>query len=186
MPRPSRPGPLAPFLILVALACLAGAWVVPVMQGTALFFFSVSKNMLDVLRMLVDDGDYLVAGILVAFALVVPALKLILMLLCWTWLRSGWPLPRAVLKLLELIGRWAMLDIFVAALVVTAVKLDGTPVKATTGTAVTLLVGAFVCSSLASWRLKRVIRKGTVQPAPESGVQIDPVFGSEPPAVRRP
>lgn len=175
-----RPGPVAPLLILAALASLLGAWTVPVMQGTALFFLPVSKNMLDVLTSLIADGDHLVATILIAFALVIPALKLILMLLCWVLLRFGIGFVRGMLKLLEAMGRWAMLDIFLAALLVTAFKLEGTPVKATTGAAITLLAVAFLCSALAGWLLKRSIARSMSAATTASRLRIEPTFASDP------
>lgn len=56
-------------------------------------------------------------------------MKLMIMLLCWVWLRIGLRLPGAVLNLVDAIGRWAMLDVFVAALFVVTLKLKGVPVR---------------------------------------------------------
>lgn len=170
-----RPGSLIPVMILGSAGCLVGAWAVPVMEAKLLFFFSEQVRLVDVLRMLVDDGDYMVAGILLLFALVVPLCKLALMLAYWAWLRLGLRLSAAALKPLDAIGRWAMLDIFVAAIVVAGVKLDKLPARVTTGTAVTLLVAAFVLSIAASWLLKRACRRGAVD-----GMQAVPVAAAVP------
>lgn len=162
-----RPGFLIPVMILESAGCLVGAWAVPVMEAKLLFFFNEQVRLVDVLRMLVNDGDYMVAGILLLFALVVPICKLALMLAYWAWLRLGLRLSAAALKPLDAIGRWAMLDIFVAAIVVAGMKLDKYPARMTTGTAVTLLVAAFVLSIVASWLLKRACRRGA-----EGGMQV--------------
>ncbi len=158
--RSRRPGLSIPILVVGAAGCLVGAWAVPVMQARVLIFFNKQYSLLDVLHQLVDDGDYTVAGILLLFALVVPLCKLAAMLAYWAWLRLGLRLPPAALKPLDAIGRWAMLDIFIAAIVVAGMKLDKYPARMTTGTAVTLLVAAFLLSMAASWLLKRACRRG--------------------------
>lgn len=99
-----RPGFLIPVMILESTGCLVGAWAVPVMEAKLLFIFNEQVSLVDVLRMLVDDGDYMVAGILL-FALVVPLCKLALMLAYWAWLRLGLRLSAAALKPLDAIGR---------------------------------------------------------------------------------
>lgn len=157
--RNHRPGLSIPVLVVGAAGCLIGAWAVPVMQGTVLFTLPMQYRLLDVLHKLADDGDYLVACILLLFALVVPLCKLAIMLVYWAWLQVGLRLPVAALKPLDMIGRWAMLDIFIAAIVVSAMKLERIPGRATTGTAVTLLVATFLLSMAASWLLKRACRR---------------------------
>lgn len=170
------PSLMAPTLILAALVCLISAWVVPVVRGKIFFIFPVHQTMLDVLSQLIADGDHLVAGILLAFAFVVPAMKLMIMLLCWVWLRIGLRLPEAVLNLVDAIGRWAMLDVFVAALFVVTLKLKGVPGQATTGTAITLLVLAFAFSTAASWLLKRGSAKRAAQLSTACCERKEPTF----------
>lgn len=74
-----------------------------------------------------EDGDYLMAGVVLMASIVVPALKLlaIFFLVVTTALGSGrWRLFRTRLfTATESIGRWAMLDVFVLSIWVAVVKL---------------------------------------------------------------
>lgn len=74
-----------------------------------------------------QDGDFSVAAIVFIASILVPLLKMFgLLLLClmsWTHSRR-YPIFRTrVFQLIEMVGRWAMLDVFVLAVLVSLVKL---------------------------------------------------------------
>lgn len=76
---------------------------------------------------LYQDGDFLVAAIVFLASIAVPLLKLaglfLLVGLSWCHVRR---FPRARTRLyqfIDMIGRWAMLDVFVLAVLVSLVKL---------------------------------------------------------------
>ena len=72
-------------------------------------------------------GDYVIAVIVFLASIFIPLLKLLGLLFLattarWRWKR--WKLPRTwVYRIIESIGRWAMLDVFVLAILVSVVKL---------------------------------------------------------------
>jgi paraquat-inducible protein A len=77
---------------------------------------------------LFTDGDYVVAVIVFLASMLIPFLKLVglFFLVVSTKLHfSRWKLPRTwVYRIIEAIGRWAMLDVFVMAVLVSLVKLQ--------------------------------------------------------------
>jgi paraquat-inducible protein A len=78
---------------------------------------------------LYQDGDIVIAIIVFLASILIPALKLIglLFLVACTKLKfDRWKIPRTwVYRFIETIGRWAMLDVFVLAILVSLVKLQG-------------------------------------------------------------
>ena len=74
------------------------------------------------------DGDYVIAVVVFLASILIPCLKLIglFFLVGSTKLKiSRWKRPRTwVYRIIETIGRWAMLDVFVLAVLVSLVKLE--------------------------------------------------------------
>jgi paraquat-inducible protein A len=86
-----------------------------------------SDTILQGIVLLWRGGSWLLAGLVFFASLVVPLLKLLAMTLLLTSVhaRASWRLhERARLfRLLELVGRWSMLDIYVVAILVALVQL---------------------------------------------------------------
>ena len=80
-------------------------------------------------KALYDDGDYIISIIVFLASILIPLLKLtgLFLLVVSVKLKARWlPMPRTwVYKIIEGIGRWAMLDVFVLAILVSLVKLQG-------------------------------------------------------------
>ncbi|MBL8661042.1 MAG: paraquat-inducible protein A [Rhodospirillales bacterium] len=118
----NRHGRGVPVLVAAALICLGLGLTLPIMEVRNFWIFHGSYSILDGISMLIDQGDVLIAAIVVAFSVAAPAGKnLALLLLWWRW-RGGKPVPRHLPSLLDAIGKWSMLDVFVVALLVFAAK----------------------------------------------------------------
>jgi paraquat-inducible protein A len=78
---------------------------------------------------LLEDGDYVIAIIVFLASIFVPLLKLVGLLFLVTTTRFNWSRGRmlrtGIYRLIETIGRWSMLDVFVVAILVSLVKLQG-------------------------------------------------------------
>jgi paraquat-inducible protein A len=76
-----------------------------------------------------DAGDYVIATIVFLASIVIPFLKLLglFLLVAAAGLRvTRWKRPRTrMYRFIDAIGRWAMLDVFVLAILVSLVKLQG-------------------------------------------------------------
>lgn len=118
----NRHGRGVPFLVVAALVCLGLGLTLPIMEVRNFWVFHGSYSILDGISLLIDQGDLPIAAIVIAFSVAVPAGKnLALLFLWWRW-RGGKPVPRHLPALLDAIGKWSMLDVFVVALLVFAAK----------------------------------------------------------------
>ncbi len=115
-------GRYVPFLLAVALMCLGLGLTLPIMKVRNFWIFHGAYSILDGILLLIGQGDLLIAAIVISFSIAVPVAKnLALLVLWWRW-RDGRPAPRHLPALLEGIGKWSMLDVFVVALLVFAAK----------------------------------------------------------------
>ncbi len=111
-----------PAVLIAAAACLIAGVNLPILVVREFFVYGQKLSILDGVNALVGEGDWPLATILVAFSIVVPLAKIGVLLVLW-WRRSQGRLPsRWVLSVLEWSGRWAMLDVFVVALVIVLMK----------------------------------------------------------------
>jgi paraquat-inducible protein A len=114
-------------LLIAAYVMYIPANVMPV--STVIYFGSGQPDtIMSGVKLLFQHGDAPVAMVLFFASVMVPCLKLILL----TWLvasvQFGWrwrPRERTVVyRIVEVIGRWSMLDIFVISLLVALVQLQ--------------------------------------------------------------
>jgi paraquat-inducible protein A len=107
-----------------ALTLLLGL-TLPVVKLTWLYFFSNSHSILSVVWVLQQEGEWLLAGVLIIFSLLFPLTKLIFLLVLYVR-RLNDQLPSSkLLAVLSWLGRWSMLDVLVLALVVFYAKQQG-------------------------------------------------------------
>jgi paraquat-inducible protein A len=119
-------GLLLPWILLaMAMVLYVPANVLPVIESGSLFG-SQRDTILSGARFLWDSGDWLIATIIFVASIVLPVVKIVALgvLLATAQMRSRWrPRLRArVYQLMEAIGRWSMVDIFVAAILVALVQ----------------------------------------------------------------
>jgi paraquat-inducible protein A len=113
-------------LCLAALLLYLPANVLPIMRMT-LYGATTENTVWQGCVRLYRSGDVPVAAVVFLASMLVPLLKLLglMMLVATTGLRSGrWRRLRSrVFRGIETIGRWAMLDVFVLAVLVSLMKL---------------------------------------------------------------
>jgi paraquat-inducible protein A len=112
--------------LIAAMALYVPANTLPIMLTSSLFG-SQDDTIISGVLFLWEDGSWYLALIVFVASILVPLGKIIglVVLLLSVQLGAGWrPEPRARLyRLIESVGRWSMLDIFVVALLVTVVQL---------------------------------------------------------------
>ena len=139
---------------LLATACLLylPANLLPVMTTRTLFDAKEDTILSGVIYFWVS-GDWELAAIVFIASFLVPLLKLsALMLLTVTAQRhSSWARPQRtrLFRILEFIGRWSMLDVFVVALLAGLVRLHGFA-EITAGPGIASFGGVVVLTMLAS------------------------------------
>lgn len=111
-------------LVIAAFILYVPANVLPILTTTQLGQ-SESNTILGGVRYFIDTGDLLLAAVIFTASIVVPLTKLLVLcyLLISVQRKSHWrPKDRTRLfRMIELIGPWSMLDIFVVALMVALV-----------------------------------------------------------------
>ena len=107
--------------ILAAVLLVAG-WVLPIMTVERFLFLSREISILQGVAELWSGDEAFLAIVIGAFSVLLPAVKLALALYLWFHAEAGSQQLRRALGLLELAGRWSMLDVFVVALLVVAIR----------------------------------------------------------------
>jgi len=111
-------------LLLAAAAALLAGWLLPVMTVRTLLVFYDEVSILTGAFRLLESGDFALFVLIVLFTVVLPVGKLAVAWLAWAWLRVDDARVRRLLGWIETIGRWSMLDVFVAAMLVVVIKLS--------------------------------------------------------------
>jgi paraquat-inducible protein A len=124
-----KPESLVRAWTFLALACILyiPANMLPALESTTLLSFT-SATIFGGVRVFWEDGDYLIAAIIFTASIVIPIAKLGAMglLLASTQAGSTWrPRRRTkIYRVVHTVGRWSMVDIYVAALLVALVQFN--------------------------------------------------------------
>ncbi|MDA0701883.1 MAG: paraquat-inducible protein A [Proteobacteria bacterium] len=115
---------IGPGLVIGLMLILAG-WLLPFMSVTTFFVFSGEISILDAMTQLIEAGEYALSAIVVLFTVVFPIGKFGLALYLWAAAPPGGQASARRAEWLDDIGRWSMLDVFLAALLVVSIKATG-------------------------------------------------------------
>lgn len=116
---------LAPWhllLIVVAMFCIGIGLITPMATLDRLFLPADTYSLAAGVYNLFVDGEFLIGLLIFLFSIVFPVVKLAVLLLVYWRCRSGRS-PGFRLGLLELLGKWSMLDVFVLAITFGAANL---------------------------------------------------------------
>jgi paraquat-inducible protein A len=112
--------------LIAAMALYVPANTLPIMATSSLFGSS-DDTILSGIVFLWEDGSWYLALIVFMASILVPLAKMIGLAVLLLSVQLGWTAHRAerarLYRLVESIGRWSMLDIFVVTLLVTVVQL---------------------------------------------------------------
>ena len=132
-------------LILGSLTLLISGAITPLLTTERFYFFSNTFSLASGLRQLVANDQFLIAAVIALFSLCVPVVKAVVI-----WLAASPKAPRrALLVLAERFGKWSMLEVFIAAMLIVALKL-GPVVDATLHYGAYLLAASVLLSGIAS------------------------------------
>ena len=114
-------------LLLSAMICYIPANLLPMMNTSSLFG-SESDTIMSGVVYFWKSGEWYLALIIFFASITVPLMKMIalVLLLVTTQRRSRWQLNQRtkLYRLVEFVGRWSMLDIYVVAIMVALVQLQ--------------------------------------------------------------
>ena len=137
-------------LTFASLALLIAGAVSPLLTTEQFWFFSNTISLVSGLGQLAVNDQRLIAAIIGLFSLCFPVFKAVV-----TWTAATPAGSRGtLLALADRFGKWSMLEVFVAALLILALKLSPI-VDATLHYGIWLLTGSVVLSGVASQLLAR-------------------------------
>jgi len=110
--------------LAAALGLLGLGLTVPMISVNKLFLFEEKMSVMRGLEILIGEGEWPLFAIVVVFSLLFPIAKIGLAAQIWYGDHGDPDRLAKRLGLLDLAGKWSMLDVFVAAIVVSAVKLS--------------------------------------------------------------
>ena len=149
-----------PVLILLAFVLLIIGLNMPVLtvQKKILFWeegntFSILSGVLSLFR----ENHYFLATFVFFFSVIFPLGKLLALLTIWT-VRLGDSQRKAMLQWLKALGKWSMLDVFVVAILVVAVKLESLA-NATPRNGIYVFAVAILLSMTMTFYIDRLARK---------------------------
>lgn len=127
IPKPSSRnetgGALARALLLLGIILLPLGLSLPMLETQRFIFWRDAYSMMDVARALIEGDDHLLATVIIVFSMVFPALKAIG--LVRLHLAAPGSVSHREVRLVETLGKWTMMDVLIAALVVFTLGRSG-------------------------------------------------------------
>ena len=112
------------FVIALSTTLLVAAWFLPIMTVRKLIFWHEEISIVDTAAKLLAEGDVFIFLVVVVFSMVFPVVKLGAALFMWLRLDAASGKARRYLGFMQSLGRWSMVDVFVVALSVVAIKVS--------------------------------------------------------------
>lgn len=113
---------LTPYLFAISAILLMAGVVVPIVQVSNLLIFSDRISIVGSIASLWRSNEYFIATIIVIFSILLPVMKIVLADYVWrgcSFLRAE---QGRSIGILELVGRWSMLDVLIIALIIVSLK----------------------------------------------------------------
>ena len=111
------------FLVITGASLFVVSLFSPFVSVQKFYIFNDTVTLVSMLANFLREKDWFLFLVILVFTVILPTIKFVLLFI------YGWS-PRAdvdgsyALKVLEGISKWAMLDVFLAAIVITVLKLD--------------------------------------------------------------
>lgn len=141
--------------LILAGMCFSAGLILPIVEFSRLWLFDDAYSILSLVGALAGAGEWLLAAIVSAFAVVFPAAKILLLGVILGRLPDVSGRSRTVTAL-EIIGKWSMLDVLVAAVLIVAVKVGGIQ-SAATQPGIYVFVAAIVLSFAGNRMVSRLL-----------------------------
>jgi paraquat-inducible protein A len=116
---------LIPFFIAAAFVLFATGIFFPFFHVTKLWIFDDAVSVVGGIMTLFHEGEYFLFAVLTLFTLVFPCIKLGLLAIIWLERENNLEKVRRLNALVHNLGKWSMLDVFVVAILIVAMKSAG-------------------------------------------------------------
>ena len=146
-----------PILIIVSALLLGCGLSLPLMMIEKMVFWNNEYSVITGIFGLFNEREYFLSALLFFFCLIFPITKLVTLWILWKF-KLEQQRRNKILEWLGILGKWSMLDVFVVAILIVAVKL-GPMASVTPRIGVYIFSMAIIVSiSTALW-VERVIKR---------------------------
>jgi paraquat-inducible protein A len=161
-----------PVMLVCAFVLFFAGVAVPFFSLTKMWVFRDAVSVLSGLASLAQANEWFLFGIIFLFTLVFPLIKIGVLTALW-WHRSA-DEARAdrLLTWESRLGKWSMLDVFVVAILIVAMK-SASVAEIRVGLGVYLFTASVILTQFISIRLERRLRQ-RAGPTPIVPIRIDP------------
>lgn len=153
----SRSSVAVPVLLFAALLLFLTGVFFPFFHVTKLWVFSDAVSVVSGIITLFHEGEYFLFGILTLFTLIFPVVKLGLLGVIWIERAHDLNRVRRLHHWIENVGRWSMLDVFVVAILIVAMK-SASVAEIHIGLGLYLFTFSVISTQVASAWIDRLIR----------------------------
>lgn len=149
-----------PIMIVISGLLLAAGLCFPLMNVEKMVFWQNDYSVLTGIVGLFKEKEYFLSIILFFFCLIFPIVKIITLWILWVSELDA-RTRNNILEWLGILGKWSMLDVFVVAILIVAVKL-GPMASVTPKVGVYIFSLAIISSLTTTTWIERLIRKSNV------------------------
>lgn len=110
-------------LLLCSLVALVVGVIAPLLTLQKLYFIENTISLISTIQTLYNDNDWLLFVLITVFSLCIPVIKIVSLLLITNVDFEKGSFLDKTLTVIETLGKWSMLDVFVVALLLVSVKL---------------------------------------------------------------
>jgi len=118
----SRAQRSVPWLLGAAFALFAAGVFFPFFHVTKFWLFDDAVSVVAGIMTLFREGEYFLFAVLTLFTLVFPSAKLGMLAIIWTERQHNLTCVQHLHQWVEHLGKWSMLDVFVVAILIVAMK----------------------------------------------------------------
>jgi paraquat-inducible protein A len=140
----------------VTVALLVFGLSLPAIRIVRLRLFSGDHSIVGSVGLLAEGGQWALAAVIGVFSVVVPAVKLLL--LAWLWFAGTHGHAGRVVRMIDALGKWSMLDVLVVAVLVVTLQ-GGFWVRAEPQPGLWLFAGATLLTMLLSGLVRRLAHR---------------------------
>jgi len=111
--------------IMAAAVCLVLGVTLPIVKLEQLYIFTDEHSLVSIVSALYQDNELFLSAIIVIFSIFIPVLKLVYLLAAATIPDDDTQGRDHILKRMEWLGKWSMLDVLILALMIFYTKSSG-------------------------------------------------------------
>jgi paraquat-inducible protein A len=147
-----------PWLLTLAFALFATGVFFPFFHVTKFWLFHDAVSVVSGILTLFHEGEYFLFGVLTLFTLIFPCVKLGLLGIIWAEREHNLTRVRRWHHWVESLGKWSMLDVFVVAILIVALK-SAAVAELHIGLGLYLFTFSVIATQIASLMVARILER---------------------------